>query len=303
MSEDDGPDPRNVFVVYGRNDELRRAMFDFLRAIGLNPLEWSMAVELTETGAPYVGEVLDAAFARAKAVVVLLTPDEVAYLQPAYENHPGDPETQPMAQARPNVLFEAGMAMGRHPRHTILVEVGEMRPFTDVAGRHAVRMTNAIDRRQELANRLRTAGCSVSMTGRDWHEAGDFTAPAPPGVGLPLGRRVPSTRAARALNFDASYHDQGSDRAGRLQIINRGTDTAYDVKVEIPEGASLSFPDRMPDIPKIPGNGKSVSLTVWNQGRHLGDPELATAFDLTVKARTESGEEFITQQVFVDTNG
>src|ERR1035437_5070698 len=86
-------DARNVFVVYGRNDELRRSMFDFLRAIGLNPLEWSVAVEMTNSGAPYVGEVLDAAFSQARAVVVLLTPDEIAYLQPTYGSHRSEEHT------------------------------------------------------------------------------------------------------------------------------------------------------------------------------------------------------------------
>ncbi len=57
MSEELGADARNVFVVYGRNSELRRAMFEFLRSIGLNPIEWSMAVAMTETGAPYLGEI------------------------------------------------------------------------------------------------------------------------------------------------------------------------------------------------------------------------------------------------------
>ncbi len=36
-------------------------MFDFVRSIGLRPIEWSEAVGLTAKGAPFVGEVLDAA--------------------------------------------------------------------------------------------------------------------------------------------------------------------------------------------------------------------------------------------------
>ena len=49
MSEEPGPDPRDVLVVHGRNEDLRRSMFEFLRSIGLNPIEWSMAVAMTET--------------------------------------------------------------------------------------------------------------------------------------------------------------------------------------------------------------------------------------------------------------
>ena len=126
-------------------------MFDFLRSIGLSPLEWTRAIELTQSGSPYIGEVLDTAFDQATAVVVLMTPDEAAYPQTASASGLDDPETRPAPQAQPNVLFEAGMAMGRDPRRTVMVEVGETRPFSDLAGRHAVRLFNEVARRQDLA--------------------------------------------------------------------------------------------------------------------------------------------------------
>jgi len=47
-------------------------MFDFLRSINLSPMEWSSAVELTGEGSPYIGQILDAAFNHASAVVVLI---------------------------------------------------------------------------------------------------------------------------------------------------------------------------------------------------------------------------------------
>jgi predicted nucleotide-binding protein len=96
---------QKVFVVHGRNTEARTAMFTFLRAIGLAPIEWSEAVRLTGEGSPYIGRVLDAAFEAAQAIVVLLTPDDVAYLRREYASSDDDPETTPLAQARPNVLF------------------------------------------------------------------------------------------------------------------------------------------------------------------------------------------------------
>lgn len=181
-------------------------MFDFLRSINLAPMEWTHAVELTGEGSPYIGQVLDAAFSHAQAVVVLMTPDEVAYLQPRYGSGQDDPEIQPAAQARPNVLFEAGMALGRDPARTVMVEVGEVRPYSDVAGRHTVHLSNTAQSRQALAHRLKTAGCDVDLSGTDWHTTGDFTSPPPPGDGLPLARRVPSgphTRAA--VDFDIKY--------------------------------------------------------------------------------------------------
>jgi predicted nucleotide-binding protein len=168
-------DPRRVFVVHGRDSNARDAMFAFLRSIDLYPLEWAEAVTETGKASPYVGDVLDEAFSIAQAVVVLMTPDDVACLQEPFRK-PGDPphETELTPQARPNVIFEAGMAMGRSPDRTVLVELGELRPFSDVGGRHVIRLDNTTQRRQELAQRLETAGCPVSMTGTDWHRAGDF---------------------------------------------------------------------------------------------------------------------------------
>ena len=168
-------DAREVFVVHGRNDTAREAMFAFLRSIDLIPLEWNVAREDTGKPSPYIGEILQAAFSRAHAVVVLLTPDDEARLKPQFRADADPPyETQLTGQARPNVLFEAGMAMGGQPDRVVLVELGNLRPFTDIAGLHIVRMDNSSQRRQELAQKLRTAGCPINLNGEYWHTAGDF---------------------------------------------------------------------------------------------------------------------------------
>ena len=168
---------REVFVVHGRNNAARNALFDFLRAIDLHPLEWAEAVESTGKASPYIGEILDAVFSKAHAVVVFLTPDDEARLKKPLQAE-GDPlhETQLTGQARPNVLFEAGMAMAGNQDRTILVELGYLRPFSDVAGRHVIRMDNSSQRRQELAQRLKAAGCPVNLRGVGWHTVGDFEA-------------------------------------------------------------------------------------------------------------------------------
>ena len=164
-----------VFVVYGRNDAARQAMFDFLTSLGIEPLDWDKLLAATGEGSPYVGDVLEAGFPMAQAVVVLLTPDDVAQIRPAFR-HSNDPlyETELTPQARPNVLFEAGMAFSSHPKRTILVELGNSRPFSDVAGRHTIRMNDSIETRRSLISRLRTAGCSVDLAGDSWKTAGDF---------------------------------------------------------------------------------------------------------------------------------
>ena len=166
---------REVFVVHGRNLADRDALFDFLRSIDLHPLEWSEAVRLTGKPSPYIGDILDTAFLHAQAVVVLFTPDDQARLHESLRGSNEPPhETELTGQARPNVLFEAGMAMGRSPDRTVLVEIGVLRPFSDIAGRHLIRIDNTSSRRQDLAHRLRAAGCPVNLEGTAWHKAGNF---------------------------------------------------------------------------------------------------------------------------------
>ena len=113
-------DAREVFVVHGRNLNAKEALFQFLRAIGLVPLEWSVAVQSTGRPSPYIGEILNAAFSRARAVIVLFTPDDEARLREEFrQSSESGHETQLTGQARANVLFEAGMAMGRSEDHTV----------------------------------------------------------------------------------------------------------------------------------------------------------------------------------------
>jgi predicted nucleotide-binding protein len=172
----DNSDARKVFVVHGRNWELRNALFSFLRSVGLEPIEWGEAIKMTGHGTPYPGDVLDKAFATAKAIVVLMTPDDEARLIEDYRGK-NEPifETELTPQPRQNVILEAGMALGRDSRRTILVEIGQLRPMSDILGRHMVRLDNTPEKRQDLIDRLEEAGCAVNIKGRrDWLTVGNF---------------------------------------------------------------------------------------------------------------------------------
>ena len=275
-------DPTVVFVVHGRNVAARDGVFEFLRALGLKPLEWSQAVVLTGAGSPYIGEVLDSAFEAAQAVVVLLTPDEITYLRHEFTTGDADPDYEPAPQARPNVLFEAGMAFGRHPERTILVEFGAVRPFSDVVGRHVVRLDGSAARRKEIAQRLETAGCSVDTTGEDWLTAGDLDPPLAPGNGLPLGRRVP-TLGPTGVRLDARYVDAG--KSGRLQITNYSSFAIHDLDFEVPPEAGPSF-RVITDGPiaKLPA-GKTASFIV---SRSMGPG--VDHFEISITGKTPDGE-------------
>ena len=162
-------------MVHGRNEELRTSMFDFLRSLSLEPIEWRTGIAAAGTGSPSIGEIIDAAFERAVAVVVLLTPDDEVILKKEFRKT-NDPayERRHVGQARANVLFEAGMAFGRYPNETILVQVGVVKPFSDIGGRHVTRLGNDPASRAEFVTKLRNAHCAVNDGGTDWFKTGDF---------------------------------------------------------------------------------------------------------------------------------
>ena len=293
MSDTPRPNPKRVFVIHGRNEPARKALFEFLRAIGLEPLEWSQALQMTGKASPYIGEVLDTAFTSAQAVVVLETPDDVAYLHPSL-TYPDDPDCEPQGQPRPNVLFEAGMAMGRNPDRVVLVEFGRVRVFSDVHGRHVVRLDASVGKRQDLAQRLQTAGCAVDLSGRDWHDAGDLTPPAPPGGGLPLGRRLPTASTRRTPRVDARYIDNGDRKLGEVEVTNHGPGDVFELDVNaVPQEGLMTRHDGEFPVPKLPP-GKSVRVMC---DRSLGSGG-TSYFTVTVTGKTADGTA-IKEDIFV----
>jgi predicted nucleotide-binding protein len=169
-----------IFVVHGRDEALRKSMFDFLRALGLNPKEWDHVLREARGNNPFIGNALDEVMEKAQAVVVMFTPDDLVTLKEQFVGFDErNTEGKPLAQPRPNVLFEAGLAMGRHAEKTVLVQVGRIKPFSDVAGRHIVKLSESTESRNDLANRLEKIGCKVDKVGRDWLKAGYFVPSEP----------------------------------------------------------------------------------------------------------------------------
>lgn len=155
---------RDVAVVHGANDPARRAMFAFLAALDLNPVEFEEAIGWTGTGSPAISDVLSKLFSRTQAVVVLLTPDEQVRLRPGLAKARGSDEAG--LQARPNVYFEAGMALASNPDRTVIVRLGRTREASDLAGLHALVLDDEPHTRERLAKRLERAGCPVKRTER-----------------------------------------------------------------------------------------------------------------------------------------
>jgi hypothetical protein len=174
----DSPDPKRVFIVYGRNAKAYSAMQLFLQSLKLDPLTFD-EVRNGLGGSPFVGNVVDEGMRRAKAIVVLFTPDEYASLRPSLASGKDKPEELMRWQGRPNVLLEAGMALAIEEERTVLVVLGDVSLASDLHGRHYIRVANDPASRAALRNALIGIGCSVDQAVTSWHDisvSGDFEA-------------------------------------------------------------------------------------------------------------------------------
>lgn len=153
--ERERPRGRKVFLVHGRDRAARETLTQLLKAFDLEVVSWREAVAHAGGGTPDTGDVVAAGLRLADAVVVLLTPDDAG------------------------VVFEAGMATALARRRTVLVELGQVPGMTDLAGVDVVRMDGTLERRRDLAARLRAAGLAVDMRGDEWRSAGAFPTVAP----------------------------------------------------------------------------------------------------------------------------
>jgi len=163
---------RNVFVVYGRDEQARQAVFGLLRELDLLPLEWEPLVRGGKDASPFLGQVVADAPSRAQAAVVVLTPDDIVMLHPELRNAREDRfELNPALQPRPNVLIELGIVLAVYPENTIILEFGELRPIADLAGRNVIRFHQGIpvaETVRKIAGRLEEADCPVNDSGTDW---------------------------------------------------------------------------------------------------------------------------------------
>ncbi|MFF0204370.1 TIR domain-containing protein [Streptomyces sp. NPDC005017] len=166
---------RSVFVVHGRDEEVRTAMFGLLRRLDLRPLEWERLVRATGGTAPFLGEVIATALSQAQAALVLCTPDDIARLHPELlgDSEPSY-EIQPTGQPRQNVLIELGMALMAYPERTIIVQFGQVRPAADLAGRNVVHFDGSETAVAKIVERLKGAGCDLDDTRPDWRDLSYF---------------------------------------------------------------------------------------------------------------------------------
>lgn len=171
-------DPKKVFIVHGRNTRARDAMVNFLRAIGLDSLDFD-EVKARLGGSEFVGNIVKKGMEDAQAVIVIYTPDEYSSLHPDLCSTEDPADEKNRWQPRPNVILEAGMALAIDEKRTILVVIGKVPLPSDLHGRHFIRLNNSVDARERLKGLLagEAIRCAVDPNARRWHDlnvAGDF---------------------------------------------------------------------------------------------------------------------------------
>jgi predicted nucleotide-binding protein len=168
----------SMFVVHGRDAKLNQDMYAFLSSIGIVPMEWDQAIKAAKGGAnPIVGDVISQAMEKVQGVMILLSPDEEAKIRPKFASQNDKTRGHHLKgfQPRPNVIFEAGLALGAHSDKTILVQVGTVRDISDIAGKHMVHLSDSFTDRKRLADRLASKlRFKIDLDGTTWQTIGDF---------------------------------------------------------------------------------------------------------------------------------
>lgn len=170
-------DTRRVFIIYGRNSKAYESIVQFVHALGLVPK--SFAETRSELGgAPYIVDVVSKGMDAAQATIALFSPDEISFLRPELSSTTDSEAEMQRWQSRPNVLFEAGMALAMDRNRTIPVTMGTVEMPSDLGGVHLIRMDNKPHSRSLLKDALKAAGCDINEATKWWDSsvAGDFEA-------------------------------------------------------------------------------------------------------------------------------
>lgn len=169
---------RSVFLVHGRDKKIKSAMTELLRAFDLRVIDWEEAAAAAKSGSPSTLEIVHAGMRIAHGVVVLFTADDLGQCKEEFwAAGDGSDERDMTGQARQNVMFEAGMAIGIDQKRTVLVHHGRVRWNSDLQSVNYVPIDDSHQSRLNLGLRLRTAGLTVHLENSHFSNAGDFSTP------------------------------------------------------------------------------------------------------------------------------
>lgn len=160
---------KKVFVVTGRNEKLRLSIFNILRALKLEPMEWMEVIQASGQPSSYLNDAIKTSIDNASAIVVIMAPEDEAQLVEKYQTDEED--KKPHFQPRPNVIFEAGLALGIKEEKTIILQFGTIQIFSDILGKHILKYkgkANEVNFKNDFYQKLKIAGCNCYV-GNDYY--------------------------------------------------------------------------------------------------------------------------------------
>ena len=153
---------QSVYIVEGKNGKETKRIEELLQnTFGLHCLT-KQDVAGSTGGSSFIGDILNVAFEKAQAVIVLLTPEEnVRLRQKFWRTNEDVLETEFHPQPTQEQIFEAGYAFGKFPQRTILIRTGEIRPMSDIVGRFILSKEEVTPPAIQLRDNLLQAGCII----------------------------------------------------------------------------------------------------------------------------------------------
>lgn len=144
-------DSKKVFIVHGRDNELKETTARFLEKLGLNPIILHEQVNNGKTIIEKFEDYADVGFA-----IILMTPDDMGYLS-------GEQDSIKL-RARQNVIFEHGYFIGKLGRNKVTALVkGEIELPTDINGILYVAIDNNGAWKLMLAKEIKNAGYNIDL--------------------------------------------------------------------------------------------------------------------------------------------
>lgn len=150
---------RAKLVFYAGNGPLTDQFEPFLRSLGLVPMTWAQAKELSGVPLPTAMALVATARAVGGAIVFVLSPSMKG------------PDLE-------DLLFTAGISNGLDYAKTLLVRMAADEPLGESLEMQVLRVDNSKESRQVLVEALRAAGCPADDSGEEWLTAGDFVPSA-----------------------------------------------------------------------------------------------------------------------------
>jgi len=170
-------DRSRVLIFHGRESVGAKEVARLIDRIGLDPILWEEALDLSGLWSPSFIERFRSGLELAQAVVVI------------WEGGLGE--------SAANLAFEAGLALGLAGPRTVIVQIGDQPLPSDLAGVRILRLRSTPESAQALEEALVDAGCILDRSKTE--KALDD----PKGVGAGWYRWTPS-RAANPLYGDVA---------------------------------------------------------------------------------------------------